>query len=86
MSNLNSFKKEKLMEKIQCLYETDVGDFKRKVGLYLNRFLDDQQDSSIKSKVEAIKDFILYQETTSDNEMENVDNLRLALLERLKTL
>lgn len=78
--------KEQLIEKIQYVYETDVGDFKRKTALYLNRFAESQKDQDLKKKIQDLKDSILYKELSSENEMENVDHLRVALLEQLKQL
>lgn len=78
--------KEKLIEQIQYLYETDIGDFKRKTALYLNRFAQNQTDQSLKGKIQELKDFILYSEVSSKNQMEDVDHLRFNLLEELKKL
>ena len=79
--------KEKLIERIQYVYETDVGDFKRKAALYLNRFSQGQKDVNLKKKIQDLKNCMLYkEELSSENQMENVDNLRNILLERLKQL
>lgn len=86
MSIKNHFSKEKLIEKIQHVYETDVGDFKRKTTLYLNQFTENQTDPSLKNKIQQIKTSTLYKELSLSDEMENIDHLRFALLEQLKNL
>ena len=86
MSDKFNFTKEKLIEQIQYVYETDIGDFKRKVTLYLNRFAQEQKGKEIISKIQALKNFILYSEVPSNNQMEDIDNLRFELLEKLKNL
>ena len=78
--------KEKLIDLIQYVYETDIGDFKRKAALYLNRFAQGQEDQSLKRKVQNLKDTVLYREVPSKNQMEDIDNLRFDLLEQLKKL
>ena len=77
--------KEKLMEQIQYVYETDVGDFKRKTALYLNRFAQGQKDRDLKKKIYSLKNFVLYKEIQGD-QMEDIDQLRFELLEQLKKL
>ena len=78
--------KEKLIEQIQYVYETDIGDFKRKVALYLNRFAQNQKDQDLKKEIHDLKDSILYMEVSSKNQMEDIDYLRFDLLEKLKSL
>ena len=78
--------KEKLIEQIQYVYETDMGDFKRKVILYLNRFVQNQNNQDLKKKIQDLKNFILYREISSKNQTEDIDNLRFDLLEKLKSL
>lgn len=78
--------KEKLIEQIQYVYETDFGDFKRKVTLYLNRFCQTVGDQDLRKKIQALKDFALYSEVISTKHMESIDHLRFALLEKLKEL
>ena len=85
MSYGTNLTKEKLMEQIQYVYETDVGDFKRKTALYLNRFARGQNDRELKKKIQSLKDFILYKEIQGD-QMEDIDQLRFELLEELKKL
>ena len=81
-----NFTKEKLIEQIQYVYETDIGDFKRKTTLYLNRFAQEQKEKEVKNKVQALKNFVLYREIPSNNQMEDIDSLRFELLEKLKNL
>ena len=78
--------KEKLIEQIQYVYETDVGDFRRKAALYLNRFVQSQKDQELKKKIKDLKNFVLYTEVQSENQMGDIDHLRFNLLEKLKSL
>ena len=78
--------KDQLIEQIQYVYETDVGDFKRKASLYLNRFIGSQTDPGLKKKVQNLRNFVLYKELSSEDEMENIDQLRFELIEQLKQL
>ena len=78
--------KEKLIDQIQNVYETDVGDFKRKAALYLNRFAQSQTDQSLKNKIQNLKSSILYQEISTKDHIEDIDYLRFALLEKIKKL
>ena len=78
--------KEKIIDQIQNVYETDVGDFKRKAALYLNRFAQSQTDQSLKNKIQNLKSSILYQEVSTKDHIEDIDYLRFALLEELKKL
>ena len=78
--------KEKLIDQIQYVYETDVGDFKRKAGLYLNRFAESQTDPDLKREIQNLKDRVLFKELEGENEMERLDFLRSFLLEELKKL
>ena len=80
------FTKEQLIEQIKYLYETDVGDFRRKVSLYLNRFAQNQTDSEIKKSIQNLKNTVLYTEISSDNQMDNIDKIRFDLLDQLKKI
>ncbi len=75
--------KESLLRQIEALYETNTGDFKRKVGLYLNRFIQTQNDPHLKQKIQILRDDILYKELDNEDEMANIDQLRWTLLEKL---
>jgi len=85
MSYESYLTKEKLIEQIQYVYETDIGDFRRKAALYLNRFAQDQKQE-FKKKIQDLKDFVLYTEVQSKDQMEDIDHLRFSLLEKLKSL
>ena len=78
--------KEKLIEKIQYIYETDIGDFKRRVALYLNRFSESQNDLSLKRNIQDLKVGLLYQEISLESQQEAIDDLRFNLLEKLRIL
>ena len=78
--------KQELIEKIKHLYETDVGDFKRKTTLYLNRFIESQEGSDLKKKLDDLKHEILYQEMPHSNQMKNIDEMRFLLIEKLQKL
>ncbi|MCZ0931532.1 MAG: hypothetical protein OXJ52_00025 [Oligoflexia bacterium] len=78
--------KQDLIEKIKYLYETDVGDFKRKAVLYLNRFIENQDISDLKNKLNDLKHEILYQEMSHSDPMKNIDELRFLLIEKLQKL
>ena len=80
------FTKKELVETIKSLYETDVGDFKRKLLLYLNRFAEGPCSEEQKSRIQEIKNFAINMEANFKGEMENIDKIRFALLEQLKDL
>ena len=82
----NTFTKQDLIEQIKYLYETDVGDFKRKSALYLNRFIENQELSDLKNQLNDLKQEILYQELSHSNSMKNIDELRFLLIEKLQKL
>ncbi len=79
--------KRKLMdlkETINSVYETDMGDFKRRVITYLNIFLEEEKESSFKLKVKEIKKFIICYITPEESPMEEIDTLRQAILKKLE--
>ena len=78
--------KKILIEKIKDLYETDEGDFKRKIALYLNRLIEQESSQEIKSQLEDIKNELLYQTLSFKKPVENIESLRLLLIEKIKTL
>lgn len=78
--------KKELTDQIQHIHETDAGDFKRKAGLYLNRFAKAQADQRLKRAAQSLRDNILYKELTGADEAEDIDHLRFAILEELKKL
>ena len=78
--------KQDLIEQIKYLYETDTGDFKRKSALYLNRFIEEQKSEDLKKKLNDLKHEILYKEMSDGSQMENIDELRFLLIEKLQEL
>lgn len=78
--------KQQLIEKIKLLYETDAGDFKRKITLYLNDMIETQSSLEIKKKLEEIKNKLLYQPASSSNQADNIESLRWLLMESLNEL
>ena len=86
MPDHHKLTKEELIERIQSIYETDIGDFKRRVALYLNRFSQNQNKKELKKQIQEIKNFSLYIEVSSENQMKDIDKLRIALLEKLENL
>ena len=78
--------KQDLIEQIKYLHETDVGDFKRKAVLYLNRFIEGQELSDIKKLLNDLKHEILYKEMSQGDQMKNIDELRFLLIEKLQRL
>ena len=64
-------------EKVKNLYETDIGDFKRKVLLYLNRFQEQVPDSGeTDSYFHEIKEMLLCNDTT------DIELLRLRIMRK----
>lgn len=82
----NNLTKDQLIEHIQYLYETDIGDFRRKVSLYLNRFAQSQTDPKVREQLQDLKNVVLYTEVSSNNQMDNIDKLRFDLLDQLKKM
>ena len=78
--------KQNLIDQIKYLYETDVGDFKRKTALYLNRFIENQDASDLREKLQDLKHEILYQKMSPGGQMKNIDELRFLLIEKLQKL
>ena len=78
--------KQELIEKIKHLYETDVGDFKRKAVLYLNRFIEEQETSDLKKQLNKLKHEILYKEVSQATPIKNIEELRILLIEKLQKL
>jgi len=78
---------KQLIENIKYVYETDTGDFKRKVCLYLNRFIDEENSPEKKKWAESLKKEILYKKLEDENQEKNIQTLRHLVLEKLeKTL
>jgi len=78
---------KELIETIKYVYETDVGDFKRKVCLYLNRFIENQSSFEKKKWLESLKKEILYKNLEHEDQEKNIQALRHLILDKLeKTL
>jgi len=78
---------KELIETIRYVYETDIGDFKRKICLYLNRFIENQSSLEKKKWLESLKKEILYKELEYTDQSKNIEALRYFLLDKLeKTL
>lgn len=78
--------KSQLIDLIKKLYETDVGDFKRKVSSYLNRFSQEQTQESLKLQIQDIKNDIIYREVSLTPDIENIDFLKKDLIDKLQCL
>ena len=72
-----------LRETINSVYETDMGDFKRRVITYLNVFLEQEREASVKLKIKEIKKFVVCYITPEINPAEEIDTLRLSILNKL---
>ncbi|MBC6415425.1 MAG: hypothetical protein GDA46_03440 [Bdellovibrionales bacterium] len=79
-------KKEEFIENIKYLYETDVGDFKRKVGLYLNRFIEAKSHQGEKKWLHSLKNEILYKDLKYEDQMKNIELLRALLIDKLEKM
>ena len=64
MESRQSFRK-----KVQELYETDIGDFKRKVLSYLNRLEDELSDPSLKNSFRSLKESLICNNTRNIEEL-----------------
>ena len=78
--------KSQLIEKIQSLYETNEGDFKRKNTLYLNRFIEQQSSEELKLRLENMKQEWLYQSLPFKDSTENIESLRALLIEKIQKI
>ena len=83
---METLTKSQLIEKIQSLYETNEGDFKRKNTLYLNRFIEQQSSEELKTQLENIKKEWLYQSLPFEDPIENIESLRSLLIEKLNKI
>ncbi len=75
-----------LKETINSVYETDMGDFKRRVITYLNLFLEQETEISIKLKVKEIKKFVVCYVTPEVDPIEEIDTLRRTILKKLENI
>ena len=85
---MNQMTAKELIETIKYVYETDIGDFKRKVCLYLNRFIESQSSQEKKKWLESLKKEILYKRIEEhEDQSKNIEALRHLVLDKLeKTL
>ena len=77
-------KEKELIETIKYVYETDTGDFKRKVCLYLNRFIESQSSIEKKKWLESLKKEILYKNLEYEDQLKNIEALRHLVLDKLE--
>lgn len=77
--------KSDVKEKIQSLYETDIGDFKRKVVTYLNRYLEGNISNQDRILFKTIKQFVVCYITPEKNIMLEIDDLRFSILKKLES-
>ena len=78
---------KELIDTIKYVYETDIGDFKRKVSLYLNRFIEGQTSFEKKKWLETLKKEILYKNLENKDSSKDIETLRHLVLDKLeKTL
>ena len=75
---------EDLKTTIHSLYETDMGDFKRKVVTYLNRYLEEAASNQAKMKIKDIKKFVVCYTTPEKDVIKEIDELRFSVLEKLQ--
>ena len=83
---MEKISKSQLIEKIQSLYETNEGDFKRKNTLYLNRFIEQQSSEELKLRLENMKQEWLYQRLAFKDSTENIESLRALLIEKIQKI
>ena len=77
---------KELIETIKYMYETDIGDFKRKLCLYLNRFIESEASPEKKKWLESLKKEILYKQLEHKEQSKNIETLRHLALDKLETL
>lgn len=75
------------IEKVRWLYEPEYGDFKRKLGLYLERLQGDLgpkgREPRIQNKFSDIRNRVIFQPT---GEVESTRNQALSWAEELKDI
>lgn len=74
-----------LKEQINSLYEVDMGDFKRKVITYLNRYLEGAISNQDRMLVKFTKQFVICYITPEKNIIQEIDDLRLSILQKLES-
>ena len=72
--------RQNFSKKVQELYETDIGDFKRKILTYLNRLGDEQKDPSLKASLHQLKESLIC------NNTRNIEELRSQVSDRISQI
>ena len=70
--------KQDFLQQVNDLYEVEMGDFKRKLVTYLNRFEEDLNEPQLKETFFKIKTFLIC------NKTRDIEILRSHLLEEVK--
>ncbi len=73
-------KKDEFIKQVNELYEVDIGDFKRKLILYLTRLEESLENSSLQPQFDEIRMLITCNNTREINE------LREQVLESIKQI
>ena len=68
------------IEVVRNLYETEIGDFKRKIISYLNRLESDLNNASLQSF------FHQFRESVICNETKDIETLRDQVLEKIQNI
>lgn len=74
---------EDLKKNIDSIYETDMGDFKRRSVTYLNRYLETLNSDTEKMKIKQIKKFVVCYITPEQDIIKEIDELRHVILQKL---
>ena len=72
--------RQNFSKKIQELYETDTGDFKRKILTYLNRLEGELKDPSLRASFRQLKESLIC------NNTQNIEELRSQVLGRVSQI
>ena len=72
---------DNFIQKIQELYNPDVGDFKRKVILYVKRLQENLKDSSLKLFFEELKIQVI-----CNNHLTDTENLKKDIINRIASI
>jgi hypothetical protein len=65
------------IKRVESLYEVEYGDFKRKVGLYINRLEQEFRDPQSRQIIQEMRQHVLYS-PTADIETAREKTLQLA--------
>ncbi len=71
---------ENFEKKTRLLYEIEIGDFKRKILLYINRLEEDLGEKSHLFHLDGLREILICNETV------DIESLRARLLEKTKDL